>query len=86
VSEGKVDTKAVDVFHTTGTFFNYNWSMHADTPVELRNRVQRALLALDPAKEPGTEILKLNRATRYLTTTPDNYKGIEAAARAANLL
>ena len=86
VSEGKVDTKAVDVFHTTGTFFNYNWSMHADTPAELRNRVQRALLALDPAKEPGTEILKLNRATRYLTTTPDNYKGIEAAARAANLL
>jgi phosphonate transport system substrate-binding protein len=86
VSEGKVDTKAVDVFHTTGTYFNYNWSMHADTPADLRNRVQRALLALDPAKEPGTEILKLNRATRYVSTTPDNYKGIEAAARSANLL
>jgi hypothetical protein len=39
VSENKVDTKAVDVFYTTPTYFNYNWSMHADSPAELRQRV-----------------------------------------------
>ena len=86
VTENKVDTKAVDVFFTTPTFFNYNWSVHADMPAELRNRIQKALLDLDPATPEGKEILGLNRATRYISTTPDNYKGIEAAARSAGLL
>jgi phosphonate transport system substrate-binding protein len=86
VAENKVDTKAVDVFFTTPTFFNYNWSVHADMPVDLRNRIQKALLDLDPATPEGKEILGLNRATRYIPTSPDNYKGIEAAARSAGLL
>ena len=85
-SEGKVDTKAVDVFYTTPTFFSYNWSVHADMPVDLRNRLQKALLDIDPATPEGAEILKLNRATRYIPTNPDNYKGIEAAGRSAGLL
>ena len=37
----------------------------------------------DPAQ---AEILKLNRATRYIATTPENYKGLESAARSAGLL
>jgi phosphonate transport system substrate-binding protein len=86
VSENKVDTKVVDVFYTTPPYFNYNWSVHADMPAELRNRLQKALIDLDPATPEGKEILQLNRATRYITTTPDNYKGIEAAARSASLL
>ena len=86
VTENKVDTKAVDVFFTTAPYFNYNWSVHADMPAELRNRIQKALLDLDPATPEGKEILGLNRATRYIPTQPDNYKGIEAAARSAGLL
>ena len=86
VTENKVDTKAVDVFFTTAPYFNYNWSVHADMPAELRARIQKALLDLDPSTPEGKEILGLNRATRYITTTPDNYKGIEAAARSAGLL
>ena len=85
-SEGKVDTKAVDVFVTTAPFFNYNWSVHADMPADLRNKLQKALLDIDPATPEGAEILKLNRATRYIPTTPDNYKGIEAAGRSAGLI
>jgi phosphonate transport system substrate-binding protein len=85
-SEGKVDTKAVDVFVTTAPFFNYNWSVHADMPADLRNKLQKALLEIDPATPEGAEILKLNRATRYIPTTPDNYKGIEAAGRSAGLI
>lgn len=86
VGENKVDTKAVDVFFTTPTFFNYNWSVHADMPAELRNKVQRALLDLDPATPEGKEILQLNRATRYIPTAPENYKGLEAAGRSAGLI
>jgi phosphonate transport system substrate-binding protein len=86
VSENRVDTKDVDVFFTTPPFFNYNWSMHVDSPADLRARVQKALTDLDPATPEGKEILQLNRATRYIPTTPDNYKGIEAAARSAGLL
>ena len=86
VSENKVDTKAVDVFYTTPTFFNYNWSMHTDSPAELRQRVQRALLELDGSTPEGREILQLNRATRYIPTSPENYKGLEAAGRSAGLI
>ena len=85
-SENKVDTKAVDVFFTTAPFFNYNWSVHADMPADLRNKLQKALLDIDPATPEGAEILKLNRATRYIPTSPENYKGIEAAGRSAGLI
>ena len=86
VSENKVDTKAVDVFYSTPPYFNYNWSVHADMPADMRAKVQKALLDLSPDTPEGKEILQLNRATRYIATTPDNYKGIEAAARSAGLL
>ncbi len=86
VSENKVDTKAVDVFYTTPGFFNYNWSVHADMPKAQQDQVKAALLALDPANPQHAEILRLNRATRYIETRPENYKGLEAAARSAGLL
>jgi phosphonate transport system substrate-binding protein len=86
VSENRVDTQAVNVFYTTPTFFNYNWSMHVDSPPDLREKVKQALLALDPATPEGKEILTLNRATRYIPTTPENYKGLESAGRSAGLI
>lgn len=86
VQENKVDTRAVDVFYTTPPFFNYNWSVHADMPAELQQRIRNALLGLDPANPEHAEILRLNRATRYVPTQPENYKGLEAAARSAGLL
>ena len=86
VAENKVNTKEVDVFFTTPPYYNYNWSVNADMPAELRNKVQKALLELDPATPEGKEILQLNRATRYIPTSPDNYKGIEAAGRSAGLI
>jgi phosphonate transport system substrate-binding protein len=86
VAENKVDTKAVDVFFTTPGYFNYNWAVHADMPADMRAKVTKALIDLDPATPEGAEILKLNRATRYIPTKPENYKGIEEAARSAGLL
>lgn len=85
--DGKlVDTNDVNVFFTTPPFFNYNWSVHADMPAALRERIQKALTGLDPASPEGKEILQLNRATRYIPTVPENYKGIEAAGRSAGLI
>jgi phosphonate transport system substrate-binding protein len=86
VSENKVDTSAVQVFYTTPTYFNYNWSVHTDMPADLQNRIKAALLALDPAQPKQAEILRLNRATRYIPTQNENYKGLEAAAQSAGLL
>lgn len=86
VAEGRVDTKAVDVFFTTPPFFNYNWSVHADMPAALRERITKALLDLSAATPEGAEILQLNRATRYVPTRAENYKGLEAAGRSAGLI
>jgi phosphonate transport system substrate-binding protein len=81
-----VDTKVVDVFFTTPPFFNYNWSVHADMPVATREKLLKALTALSMDTPEGKEILQLNRATRYIPTVPENYKGIEAAGRSAGLI
>lgn len=86
VNENKVDTSKVDVFYTTPPYFNYNWSVHADMPIALRDRITKALLALSPDTAEGKEILGLARATRYLPTKPDNYKGLERAGRSAGLI
>lgn len=86
VSENKVDTKAVDVFYTTPGYFNYNWSVHADMPKALQDKVKAALIGLSPSVPEQAEILKLNRASRYIETRPENYKGLEAAARSAGLI
>ena len=85
VDEKRVDTAEVDVFFTTPPFYNYNWSVHADMPAALRERIQAALLALDPARPEQAEILRLNRATRYIETRPENYQGLEAAGKSAGL-
>ena len=86
VKEGKVSDKDAVVFFSTPGYFNYNWSVHADMPAAQRERVKKALLDIDPKTPEGKEILDLNRATRYIATLPENYRGIEAAARSAGLL
>ena len=86
VSENKVDTSRVRVFFTTPPFFDYNWSVHADMPAAQRDRLSRAFLSLNKEDAAGREILDLQRASRFIPTQADNYKGIEAAARSAGLL
>ncbi len=86
VSDKKVDTNKVDVFFTTPPFFNYNWSVHADMPVALREKIAKALLALDMNTPEGKEILTLNRASRYVATKNENYKQFEEAGRLMGLI
>jgi phosphonate transport system substrate-binding protein len=86
VKENKVDTKATNVFYTTPGYFNYNWSVHADMPAATREKLTKALLDISPSDALGKEILELNRATKYVPTKAENYKGLETAARSAGLL
>jgi phosphonate transport system substrate-binding protein len=86
VSENKVDTSKVDVFYTTPPFFNYNWSVHADMSAALREKITKSLLDLNMSTPEGKEILTLNRATKYIPTKPENYKGLERAGKSAGLI
>ena len=86
VKEGKVDTSKVKVFYTTPGYFDYNWTVHADMPQAMREKITKAFLSLDRSTAEGKEILDLQRATRFIATKADNYKGIEQAARSAGLL
>lgn len=86
VAEKKVDTTKVRAFYTTPTYFDYNWTVHADMPAPMREKLKAAFLALSRDNAEGKEILELQRATRFVPSQVDNYKGIEAAARSAGLL
>jgi phosphonate transport system substrate-binding protein len=86
VTEKKVDPAAVKVFYTTPPYYDYNWSVHADMPEALREKIKAAFLALDPNTPQGKEILGLQRATRFIPSKPENYNGIKAAAENAGLL
>jgi phosphonate transport system substrate-binding protein len=86
VADKKVDTEKVGVFYETPPFFNYNWSVHADMPAAMREKVTQALLDLSMNDPEGKEILTLNRATKYIPTKAENYKGLEKAGRSAGLI
>ena len=86
VEDKKVDPAEVRVFYTTPAYFDYNWTVHADMPAALREKITRAFLDLDPATPQGAEILKLQRATRFIPTRVENYNGIKTAAENAGLL
>ena len=86
VADKKVDTSQVKVFYTTPAYYDYNWTVHADMPAELREKIKQAFLTLDPNTPQGKEILALQRATRFVPTKAENYQGIRSAAENAGLL
>ncbi len=86
VDEHKVDTSKVRVFYTTPPYHDYNWTVHADMPAALREKLTQAFLDLRPDDPVGREVLELQRATRFIPTQPQNYRDIESAARSAGLL
>lgn len=86
VAAGKVDTNKVKVIATTPPYFDYNWTVRGTLDAALRDKIQAAFLALDPAKAEHKAILDLQAASRFIVTKAENYQGIEEAAKAAGLL
>ncbi len=86
VDAGKVDTNKVKVFATTPTYYDYNWTVRGTLDPALAEKIKQAFLALDPANPEHKAILDLQAASRFIPTKPENYAGIEEAARSAGLL
>ncbi|WP_312940829.1 putative selenate ABC transporter substrate-binding protein [Stutzerimonas balearica] len=86
VAAGKVDTSKVRVIGTTPTYYDYNWTVRGTLDPALTEKIKAAFLALDPANPEHKAILDLQAASRFIETKPENYEGIEKAARAAGLL
>lgn len=86
VANGKVDTAKTRVFATTPPYYDYNWTVRGNLEPALVDKIEAAFLALDPANPEHKRILDLQAASRFIKTRPENYQGIEEAARAAGLL
>jgi phosphonate transport system substrate-binding protein len=86
VESGKVDSSKVKLLATSPAFYDYNWTVRGNLDKKLQARITAAFLKLDPKNPQDKAILDLQRASRFIPTKADNYKGIEAAAEAAGLL
>jgi phosphonate transport system substrate-binding protein len=76
----------LNVFFTTPDYFDYNWSIRSDLPKSTREKITNAFLKLDKNNANHKEILKLQRAEKYITTNKLNYLKIKDAAIKSNLL
>lgn len=86
VAKGDPNAKAVRILATTPPYYDYNWTVRGDLDPAIVKKLTDAFLKLDPANPAHKEILGLQGASRFIPTRPENYKGIEEAARAAALL
>ena len=86
VNEKKVDTAKVRVIYTTPPYFDYNWTVRGDLDPAVVKKLTAAFLKLDARNPAHKEIMDLQRASKFVATNPNNYKGIESAAREAGLL
>jgi phosphonate transport system substrate-binding protein len=86
VEAGEVDLNQVDVIWRSPAYFDYHWVINPQ--VEARygedfiERVQAALLKLDPNVPEQKEILELFGATQFIETENSNYQQIEEVGRA----
>ncbi len=86
VESKKVDTTKVIVIYTTPPYYDYNWTVRGGLSPKLVKKLTDAFLALDPAKPRDKAILDLQRASRFIPTSVENYKTIEAVGREVGIL
>jgi phosphonate transport system substrate-binding protein len=86
IDDKKIDASKLRVLWTTPAFFDYNWTVRGDLDPKLVEKLKAAFLALDDSKPEHHAILKLQRTTRFIPTSAENYRSIEEAAKAAGLL
>ncbi|MGB3202669.1 MAG: putative selenate ABC transporter substrate-binding protein [Nodosilinea sp.] len=85
VAEGAVDTSKVAVIWRTPPYYDYHWVISPEVDERygegFTEKVQAALMALDPAVPEQKEILDLFGAERFIATSNANYAEIEAVGR-----
>lgn len=86
VEEGAVDLDRVQVIWRTPPYYDYHWVINPQVRdrygEDFIERVQAAILALDPAVPEHREILDLFSAEKFIETQNSNYDDIEAIGRA----
>jgi phosphonate transport system substrate-binding protein len=86
IEKGDANAKAVRVLATTPPYYDSTWTVRGNLDPAVAKKLTAAFLKLDPANPAHKELLDLQRASKFIPTKPENYKGIEDAARAAGLL
>ena len=86
VEKRDANARAVRVLATTPPYYDYNWTVRGDLDPAIVKKLTEAFLKLDPKNPVDKEIMDLQRASRFIPSKPENYKGIEEAARSAGLL
>ncbi|MGB2926300.1 MAG: putative selenate ABC transporter substrate-binding protein [Limnothrix sp.] len=85
VEAGEVDTNKVKVIWRSPAYFDYHWVISPEVDERygegFSEKVQQALLKLDPENPEQQEILELFGATSFIATENENYAEIEAVGR-----
>lgn len=90
VADGKVDESKVAVFYTTPGYYDYHWVLNPTVAerygADMADKIQAALLALDPSVDAHKEILELFGAQKFIPTSDENYAIIEQIGRETGLI
>jgi len=85
VEAGEVNLNRVQVIWRSPAYFDYHWVIHPEVQdrygADFPQRVQAALMDLDPSDPHQKAILDLFGAAKFIPTQNDNYTRIEAIAR-----
>ncbi|NEP51388.1 MAG: putative selenate ABC transporter substrate-binding protein [Moorea sp. SIO3C2] len=85
VNSGEVDLEKVEVIWQTPSYYDYHWVINPKVKERYSDdfvqRVQAALLKLDPNVPEQKEILDLFGAAKFIPTENSNYAQIEAVGR-----
>ncbi len=85
LKEGAIDTSKVQFIWRTPTYYDYHWVINPAVKerygADFVDKVQAALLSLDPADPDQKEILELFGAQKFIPTENKNYAQIEAVGR-----
>lgn len=80
-SSDELKAKAPIIFKTP-SYVDYCFIAHTDLGAELIGKIRKALLALDPASEPGTKILGGFKAGKFVEAHIREWDGIRAVMEA----
>lgn len=85
LKEGKVDQNQVEVIWRTPAYYDYHWVINPAVKErygkDFAEKVQAALLKLDPKNPEQKEILELFGAEKFVPTQSANYTQIEQIGR-----
>jgi len=86
VREGKVDLNRVDVFYTTPTYYDYNWTINNVDQTfgeGTKAAVKEALLSMGSGQE---ELLQFFQTDKFIETRNENYGAIETVAKQLGII